>query len=353
MPRPLTKSDKIIIGVVVGVLVIAAIALGLGFGINWNPDVILVAGNNNAMQTELKRSIDGGETWTAVASPLSNIKSITHDGTRFYAASSTPPQFCTSVDGGLTWTQKIDIPEGVVRADQLCVVTGNGKGAAVACGNNTGIAYYDGKKWSKPFAVEALGYVAFNGDTCAVPTSEGVHISDDRGESWKLLGPRQIGFNIIRHDNKWLVAAQNRLLFLDDAGNTSIPYDYKTENLILKFLGIATNSQTTLASGVGAESLLINKPKQSSSWSNIDLKNNIEVITLAWTGKRFVGFGTEQNPSEQNPSEQNPSEQKKTGVVLIGSPDGKTWKEASKPWAATDNVIMTAFASCGAPLQKK
>jgi hypothetical protein len=334
MPRPLTKSDKIIIGVVVGVLVIAAIALGLGFGINWNADVILVAGNNNAMQTKLKRSIDGGETWTEVTSPLSNIKSITHDGTRFYAASSTPPQFCTSVDGGLTWTEKVDIPEGVFRADQLCVVTGNGKGAAVACGNNTGIAYYDGKTWSKPFALEALGYVAFNGETCAVPTSEGVRISVDRGKSWEPLGPPHIGYNIIRQDNKWLVAAENGLLSLDDAGNTSISYKNKTD---LKFYGIATNSQTTLAAGVGATSVLINKPKQSKEWSIIN--EIIAVITLAWTGKRFVGFGT----SEQNPS----------GVVLIGSPDGKTWKEASKPWAATDNVIMTATASCGAPLQEK
>lgn len=342
MPRPLTQSDKIIIGVVVGVLVIAAIALGLGFGINWNSsakeivldDVILVAGNNKAMQTELKRSIDGGATWTAVASPLSNIKSITHDGTRFYAASSNPPQFCTSVDGGLTWTQKVDIPEGVVgvMADQFCVVTGNGKGAAVA-GGNTGIAYYDGETWSTPFPV-ASGYAAFNGTTCAVATSEGVYISDNSGKSWTLLGPRQIAHNIIRQDNKWLVGVRNGLLFLDDSGNTSISY----ENRNLMFYGIATNIQTTLASGVGATSVLINKPKQSAEWSNIDL-NNIAVTTLAWTGKRFVGFGT----SEQNPR----------GVVLIGSPDGQTWKEASEPWAATDNVYMTATASCGAPLQKK
>lgn len=334
MPRRLTGGE--ITAIVVVLIVVVSIALGVGLGLpksvnkTTHNKVFLVAGADSANNPVLRRSVDGGVTWDAVASPLPTvITSITHDGARFYAASqrriatpdkpATPAKFCSSVDG-LTWSRLVDIPEDM--GNSACAIDGDGKGNVVVM-SSLGVAYYDGKKW-KPTFTDSRGAnnAAFSGTTCAVSGSNGVYTSEDRGESWKLLGPAQTTYRIMQHASGWLVCAQEKLISLDAKG---VSTDIIAAVPRVTLLAMATNGTSIVAAGVGNEPVFV---LNTNDLIAVRQSVDVELNRLMWTGSEFLGCYAWAE------------------TLVHTSLDGKTWVPLN-PWSASDEVV-SIYAVCGA-----
>ncbi|MFL6234030.1 MAG: WD40/YVTN/BNR-like repeat-containing protein [Thermoanaerobaculia bacterium] len=167
-----------------------------------DPSVIYAAADT------LYRSVDGGETWTALFGP--NFTAVAVDPANPSAVYAGGRQLARSTNGGRSW--QTTLASGV-DVSSLAVVPGKPSTVLAASGFQLFRSADGGRTWSSRFVDgTASSVVADPGSpgTAYYTDASGVHKSTDAGRSWSFSGPSAGG----RPVPYGLLAVSPRTLYL-------------------------------------------------------------------------------------------------------------------------------------------
>ncbi|MAF08879.1 hypothetical protein CMK11_00355 [Candidatus Poribacteria bacterium] len=174
---------------------------------------------SNAIDVGVCRSVDAGATWAPTAGPIYGVTSIAgHDGVLY--GGSDGDGVLVSSDNGSTWVQK---NAGLV-SDGLRVYAMRGEGASVYAGTFDGLHRTDdgGDSWVAlgPAGAHVHG-IAFAGGNIYVTASntQEVYVSSDQGSTWTgaAAGP---SLNQLAEYGSTVFAASFDAMRSDDDGAT-------------------------------------------------------------------------------------------------------------------------------------
>lgn len=334
----LSSRGKLISIVASSIIVLIIICVVLGLLLK-KPDqseqeeVLVIAGFVDGKGV-ISRSLDLGKTWTDVAWPFADKKSVvtslSHDGVVFLA--STNAAYCTS-QNGLTWSEEIIVPEGLIDiVGKVNAATSDGKGHVVL-GCLNGMVFNmveNGKQTWTYFDSENSNatYAAFQGKKSAIASMHGLFLTKNYGEYWDPI-LRDYVFDIFSAGSgMWAAAIGTRGVGIVKNENKrfiSVPG---------KTLAVAGN-KTTLLAGTDEGIFKLTPRLKPDDWENVSLE---PISNLEWTGKHFVGTLIEEKAKTYH-------------TLHISDANATEWTEVViKPWPAGKSVNILALS--GALVQK-
>lgn len=341
----LSSKDKLIsiVASSIIVLIIIGVVLGLLFKKpeqleqSEQEEVLVVAGFVDGKGV-ISRSLDLGGTWTDVAWPFSDKKSVvtslSHDGVVFLA--STNAAYCTS-QNGLTWSEEIIVPEDILSiVGKVNAVTSDGKGHFLL-GCVDGMIFNmveNGKQqWTHFFTPNTNAtYAAFQGKkSAAIASMDGLLFTKNSGEKWNQILDEYVFDIFSGGSGMWWAAA---------IGTRGVAI-VKNENkrLIISVPGKAlavSGNKTTLLAGTDEGIFKLTPRLKPDNWENVSLD---PISNLEWTGKHFVGTLIEEDAKTYH-------------TLHISDANATEWTEVViKPWPAGKSVNILALS--GALVQKK
>lgn len=320
-------------------LIIIGVVLGLLFK---NPaqlkqseqeEVLVIAGFVDG-QAVISRSLDLGGTWTDVAWPFSDKKSVvtslSHDGVVFLA--STNAAYCTS-QNGIMWSEEIVVPEGLLSiVGEVNAATSDGKGQVVlGCVNGMVFSTVENGEQQWTYSVNTNSnatYAAFQGKKCAIAGMGGLYLTTNAGKNWDPILSDYVYDIVYAGSGMWAAAIGTRGVGIVKNENKrfiSVPG---------KTLAVAGN-KTTLLAGTDEGIFKLTPRLKPDDWENVSLE---PISNLEWTGKHFVGTLIEEKAKTYH-------------TLHISDANATEWTEVViKPWPAGKSVNILALS--GALVQK-
>lgn len=153
----------------------------------------------------LKRSTDGGNTFSNVESFADLWAAGLHDGKVYFVAEKGPldkPTLYVSTDDGASFTPVSELPLGMFSPYVRSVLSRNGKLFVVSTTKDILHSSDNGATWTRYELPDSMGVNSsfdIHGTTWAVTTNVGAYLSPDEGATWQKLpkGANNLGLGII------------------------------------------------------------------------------------------------------------------------------------------------------------
>lgn len=166
----------------VSTLPASAVWSGIAYGGGW---FITVGGNS-----DIARSSDGGKTWSAVSSNVSDASAITYANGKFVVVGYNSAAYST--DNGATWTAAASFPNGQWHS----VCYGGGKFVAVNSAADKAMYSSDGNVWTEISLPVGGGWLGIaHGNGRFVATTMGKIAYSDNLTEWTTV---QVGYDMWR-----------------------------------------------------------------------------------------------------------------------------------------------------------